>query len=271
MPRARMDPAIKARLLKRRSRGPHGDEHLSGRELVVERVSQWIFEGRLHGGDVLSQEDLAEILAMSRIPVRDGLIALESAGWVAIEPGVGAKAIGLDAASIEDSFEVFSTIWALLIRRSVLSCTDTDLLLAVSDRVQAAKTPSKMATESFEFVRVLSEMAGAPRLEAAFRNAGRIVPGDIFSVIPGAVEVQQSHLPGIGHATASHDVKRALALAASLCETHAENVIRFLADRGVIMPSSVIRSSGVQSQEVGSAQPSFGGSHTTDQAARLRR
>ena len=234
MPRARMDPAVKSRLMAAISESPVSGPDIPGRILVVECVRQWIFEGRLRGGDTLSQDDLADILGISRIPVRDGLIALESSGWVAIEPGVGAKTIGLDAASIEDNFEIFNVIWALMIRRAVLSGRPTAPLLAAAEHVESTITPSDMVAANDEFVSVLSHIAQAPRLEAAYRNAGRMVPGDIFHVVPGAVDVQRRHLPQIGRAVHNGDIGRALDLVASQQHAHVTALIQLLTERHVL-------------------------------------
>src|SRR5262245_27042168 len=119
MPRARMDPDVKARLVGANQPATTKPDRGTARDAVVDRVRGWIFEGHLRDGDATSQDDLADILGVSRIPVRDGLIALASAGWVEMDPGRGARAIGLDAAAVRDSFELFASIWSLLIRRAV--------------------------------------------------------------------------------------------------------------------------------------------------------
>jgi DNA-binding GntR family transcriptional regulator len=235
MPRARMQPEVKARLLDTAREDPGPSPRGAGRELVVEQVRRWIFEGRLRDGDALSQEDLADILGVSRIPVRDGLIALESAGWVVIEPGVGARAVGLDAAAVRDSLELFGDIWALLIRRAVEQKGDPSELVAAAARVKNAQSSAEMAQSNDAFVRALRALAAAPRLDAAFRNAARIVPGDFFAVVPDAIEVQRRHVPRIGAAVARGDVEKGAGLALAQHRSHARSIIRLLGDRGVLL------------------------------------
>jgi DNA-binding GntR family transcriptional regulator len=234
VPRARMQPEVKARLLESLSADQWHEREVTGGDLVVEKIRQWIFEGLLRDGDTLSQDDLADVLGLSRIPVRDGLIALEAAGWVCMVPGVGATAVGLDAAAIEDCFELFVTLWTLMINRAVQKDGDVDSLLSAAGSVQEAATPGEMASASEEFVTALCEVAGAPRLEAAFRSAGRIVPGDFFSVVPGAVDIQRKSVPGIGLAVARGEATAATALAMTQCRSHAKNLIRLLRRRGVL-------------------------------------
>ena len=186
MPRARMDPDVKARLLAVTT--VEADRR-SGRHLVVERVRRWIFEGHLRDGDVISQEDLAEILGTSRIPIRDGLISLEHGGWVIIEPGIGARAVDLDAAAVRDSFDLLGHIWCLLIRRVVERKAETKAILTAAERVARTRTAIQMTAANQQFVTALRSAAHAPRLDAAFQNAGRIVPGDFFATVPHAMSV----------------------------------------------------------------------------------
>ena len=47
---------------------------------VAEYVRGLIFEGRLRAGDRVLQAEIAQALGVSRIPVREGLVALESEG-----------------------------------------------------------------------------------------------------------------------------------------------------------------------------------------------
>ena len=232
MPRARMDPDVKARLLAVTTVEA---DHRSGRHLIVEQVRRWIFEGLLRDGDVISQEDLAEILGTSRIPVRDGLISLEHGGWVIIEPGIGARAVGLDAAAVRDTFDLLGHIWCLLIRRVVERDADTEEIHTASKQVARARTAIQMTNANQQFVTALRGAAHAPRLNAAFQNAGRIVPGDFFATVPHAMPVQRAHVPAMGAAIRAGDVDDACRLALSQHATHANNIVALLRRRGVLI------------------------------------
>lgn len=231
-----MEPAVKERLAGALApRDPAVPA--AGQVQVAEQVRRWIFDGVLRDGDVISQEDLAEVLGLSRIPVRDGLIALAAAGWVVIDPGTGARAVGLDHAAVHDSFELFGHIWSLLIRRSVERGRPAVGLRAAGDAVRVAMHPAAMRDANDRFVRELRALAGSPRLDAAFDNAARIVPGDFFAVVPRALEVQRKHVPAMARAIARGDAERAAALAVSQHRSHARNIVRLLEARSVIEPA----------------------------------
>ena len=53
-------------------------------------IRKLIFDGYLRPGARVHQDDVAQALGISRIPVREALIALEQQGWVTIEPNRGA-------------------------------------------------------------------------------------------------------------------------------------------------------------------------------------
>jgi DNA-binding GntR family transcriptional regulator len=229
-----MSPEVKARLAGGLD---HKNELVirgDGRNRVVEQIRRWIFDGSLRDGDVISQADVAELLGLSRIPVRDGLIALASSGWVIIDPGVGARAVGLDAASVRDNFELFGSIWSLLVRRAVERGDSTLDLDLASKLVTEARSPEEMVFANLRFVHSLRLLASAPRLDAAFRNASRIVPGDFFAVVPNAVETQQTYVPKISSAVIRGNVERGSKMAVALHQVHAQSVGQLLAQRGLL-------------------------------------
>ena len=237
MPRARMSVEVKERLAAHVARRADPADAVAGQHLVVENVRRWIFEGVLRDGDVLSQHELAEVLGLSRIPVRDGLIALASSGWVTMEPGVGSRAVGLGAADVRDSLELFGEIWALVIRRVVERAVDPAPLRVAANGVKASTTAAQMTKANESFVDALLGLAAAPRLTSAFHNASRIVPGRFFAVVPNAVEVQRRTVPRIASAIARADAAKGAEHAMAQHRAHARNLIALLASRGVLRAS----------------------------------
>jgi DNA-binding GntR family transcriptional regulator len=233
VPRARMSPEVKAALAAALTARPGAHVHGRASGRAADQLRRWIFDGVLRDGDVISQDDLAELLGVSRIPVRDAMIELDGAGWVVLEPGVGARAVGLDAAAVRDSFELFGTIWSLLARRAVERSADTAELVAAAGAVETASDADDMATANASFLAALRVAAAAPRLDAAFRSAARIVPGDFFAVVPDAIAVQRREVPRIAAAIRHADVGRAAELAMRLHRAHARSIGRLLARRGV--------------------------------------
>lgn len=65
---------------------------------AYEQLRMWLRDGTFSPGTMLSENDLAQRLAMSRTPVRAALRRLESDGWLTIYPQRGALVLTLSAA-----------------------------------------------------------------------------------------------------------------------------------------------------------------------------
>src|SRR5881227_2727330 len=107
--------AYEPRLARRSS----GDEAA----LLIRRM---IFEGELRPGERVPQDDVAAILGISRIPVREALIALEREGWVTIELHRGAFINALDDQAVRDHYELFGLVYGFAARRALARTPGTE-------------------------------------------------------------------------------------------------------------------------------------------------
>lgn len=88
-------------------------------QLVVETIREKILSGEIQAGQPLRQAALAEELNVSRIPVREALLQLESEGLVAFEPHKGATATELNAAHVDELFQLRAMLEADLLAASI--------------------------------------------------------------------------------------------------------------------------------------------------------
>src|SRR3989442_10074385 len=109
MVKATSSPRVYEPRLARRS---SGDEAA----LLIRRM---IFDGELHPGERVPQDDVAAMLGISRIPVREALIALEREGWVTIEMHRGAFVNALDEQAARDTYELFGLVYGFAVRRAI--------------------------------------------------------------------------------------------------------------------------------------------------------
>jgi DNA-binding GntR family transcriptional regulator len=79
-------------------------------EAAVERLRDMIVEGDLAVGERLHDANLAEILNVSRTPVREAIKLLANEGLVELLPGRGARVAELSMASVSELFEVIAGI-----------------------------------------------------------------------------------------------------------------------------------------------------------------
>lgn len=102
-------------------------------EQVTNEVRRSILSGALAPGESLSLRKLAEVLAVSFIPVRDALRVLEGEGLVVNPPGRSATVAPLDLDELHAIYRVRRTLEPDLGRRSCMALSDAEL-----DRLQDA-------------------------------------------------------------------------------------------------------------------------------------
>jgi DNA-binding GntR family transcriptional regulator len=73
---------------------------------AAEILRQRILSGDLRSGQPIRQEQIAQELGVSRIPLREALKQLEAEGFVTIEPHKGAVVSTLSMAEVEELFEL---------------------------------------------------------------------------------------------------------------------------------------------------------------------
>lgn len=103
---------------------------------VADILAERILSGALPPGARIKQDELADELATSRIPVRDALRILEARGLVTMRANAGARVTSLTRRDLEVSYEIRERIEPLLLADSVPHLTDADLadLRAVMER-----------------------------------------------------------------------------------------------------------------------------------------
>ena len=69
-------------------------------------IKDALCRGEIVAGDILSENQLAQDLGMSRTPVREALRTLASENWLEIKNGVGAYVKPLSSKDIEDLYEI---------------------------------------------------------------------------------------------------------------------------------------------------------------------
>jgi DNA-binding GntR family transcriptional regulator len=94
---------------------------------VADILAERILSGDLAPGARIKQDELAEELATSRIPVRDALRILEARGLVTMRANAGARVTSLTRRDLEVSYEIRERIEPLLLADSVPNLTDADL------------------------------------------------------------------------------------------------------------------------------------------------
>ena len=83
---------------------------MPARERAYHEIKYRILEGRLAPGTTLLENEVANLLAMSRTPIREALIKLEEERLVAVRPRRGFTVLEQSVDDIAEIYEVFSTL-----------------------------------------------------------------------------------------------------------------------------------------------------------------
>ena len=94
-------------------------EHKTRTELVADTIREMIISGELEASMLLKQTKLADMLGVSRIPIREALYQLEGEGLVSIETHKGATVTPISASEIAEIFDLRTTLECQLLQQSM--------------------------------------------------------------------------------------------------------------------------------------------------------
>lgn len=184
----------------------------SSGEQAARFIRELIFEGHLAPGSHVPQDDIAQQLGMSRIPIREALIALERQGWVHIERHRGAFVHALDPTAVHDHYELYGLIYGFAARRAIERSDDgfsARLAGHVKRLTALTDDASAFGREAKAFHADVVDSARSPRIAVALRSLSSLVPGDFFVRVPGSIAVERKGLAAIARAVNRGDADAA--------------------------------------------------------------
>ena len=101
--------------------------HLSLKETAYRYIRNQIASGELAPGARLSDLELAKAIGISRTPVREALIQLQSQGFVEQKPGLGPQVHAIDRPKLEEILEFREVIETAAIAKAAERITDAEL------------------------------------------------------------------------------------------------------------------------------------------------
>jgi len=214
-----------------------GLERTSNGAQVADYIRRLIFENRVQAGDRLQQDEIAAELGVSRIPVREAIIALDREGWVTIELNRGAFVNGLDENFIRDHYEILGLFYGLNARRAAERGTEEQIakLAAAARALNSASEAAEFSRRNSEFLSVLLHTTESRRMLSMGRVlTASIVPGNFFAEVPGAIRSQKRGVKAVVSAIRAGDGGRAEAEFAALLRGQADHVVALLVSRGLV-------------------------------------
>ena len=227
--KATSSPRVYEPRLARRS---SGDEAA----LLIRRM---IFDGELHPGERVPQDDVAAMLGISRIPVREALIALEREGWVTIEMHRGAFVNALDARSVRDHYELFGLVYGFAARLAIARA-GPELVARLSELMAACEAtddPVEFGTYASAFQATVVDAAQSPKVKVLLRAMSALVPGDFFALVPDAMSVWRRGFTAVLRAFRRGDGTAAADEFLRAMRRIGEKVVAVFEERGLFEPA----------------------------------
>jgi DNA-binding GntR family transcriptional regulator len=211
-----------------------GLQRQSSGEQAALYIRRLIFDGHLRPGTRVPQDEVAQALGVSRIPVREALIALEREGWVTIEMHRGAFINALDEQAVRDHYDLFGLVYGFAaqraLRRGQASLVDD---LSKLDREIGSDTPEEVNRLAQAFHATVVNAAHSPRIKVVLRAMSGLVPGNFFSLVEGSVEVERKGHAAILRALKRGDGERAAEEYGRMMRQHGELVVKLFKQRGL--------------------------------------
>ncbi|MBA9005452.1 GntR family transcriptional regulator [Thermomonospora cellulosilytica] len=208
---------------------------MSSGEQVRLYVRRLIFDGVLRQGQRVPQDAIAQTLGVSRIPVREALIALEREGWMTIIPHRGVFVNALDEAAVRDHYELYGLFHGFAVRRAVerRGAELAERLAPISKQIADARDVEELQDLSLRFHRLVVESAQSPRLRSMLRQMTGIVPGNFFELVPGADAVERRGTAAIVRAIRKGDAAKAEQEYAAMLRRQGDLVVELFRKRGM--------------------------------------
>ena len=133
---------------------------------VADVLAERILSGSLAPGSRIKQDELADELSTSRIPVRDALRMLEAKGLVIMRANAGARVATLSLRDLEMSYEIRERIEPLLLADSVPNLTAADIadMRAVLEALDGERDVDRAVSLGREFHRISYRRHNTPLL-----------------------------------------------------------------------------------------------------------
>ena len=146
-------------------------------EEVANQLREMILSGRLASGERIDQDAVAEAHGMSRLPVREALIALEQEGLVVNEPRRGAYVTDVSPEDVLDQYEVYGVVAGIASARAAerLGAAEIAELRKAHEHFVKAKGGAAQQRSNEEFHRIINR-AGGRRLKSMLGLLARSLP-----------------------------------------------------------------------------------------------
>lgn len=150
---------------------------------VAQHVRDLILSGELRPGHRIDQDAIAEELGVSRLPVREALITLETEGLVEGIARRGMYVAQLERDDIRDHYEMYGMLSGIAASR-LAGSPDPDVLEqleGVQREMRATEDPHEHDRLNFDFHQLINRAGASRRLRSVLRMLSQNMPSAFFA------------------------------------------------------------------------------------------
>jgi DNA-binding GntR family transcriptional regulator len=135
-------------------------------EQVTQRLRQMLVESRIAPGAKLNERELAQVLQVSRTPLREAIKRLAAEGLVELLPNRGAIAVALSEADVLNTFELMAGLEGLSGELAAQRITAAELaeIRAMHFEMMGAYTRADLSNYSRIYALILSAINAAAKI-----------------------------------------------------------------------------------------------------------
>jgi DNA-binding GntR family transcriptional regulator len=207
-------------------------------EEVASYVRGLIVSGAVRPGEFLRMEPIAEAVGVSNTPVREGLLALQSEGFVRLQPRRGFVVAPFSAQDVHDLFWAQAQLAGELAARAAVNMTPEQLkgLMAVHKlhgEAMAEGDLERVSELGHEFHRHINRAADSYRLALLLKSIVKQLPSEFYIHIEGQLEATVKKHRRLVTALRKGEAEKARTLMEEHVIEGADYLIKTLKQRGI--------------------------------------
>ncbi|WP_066898659.1 GntR family transcriptional regulator [Mycolicibacterium houstonense] len=174
-------------------------------DVASAHVRELIVSGQLQAGEFIRPETVAEQLAISATPAREGLLQLQTEGFLSVEPRRGFMVTALSSEDIRDIYDAQALLGGELTARAAAAITPATVeeLERIQDALEKAAAANGFDEEerlNHQFHELIYRLSGSRKIRWLIKTTLAYAPRKFFAAVEGWPEASaQDHRAIIEH------------------------------------------------------------------------
>ncbi|WP_407939300.1 GntR family transcriptional regulator [Mycolicibacterium septicum] len=188
-------------------------------DVASAHVRELIVSGQLHSGEFIRPETIADELGISATPAREGLLQLQTEGFLSVEPRRGFMVTALSSDDIRDIYDAQALLGGELTARTAATITETavDELERIQEALERAAAANDFDEEerlNHQFHALIYQLSGSRKMRWLIKTTLAYAPRKFFAAVEGWPEASaQDHRAIIEHLRTKDPEKARAAMA----------------------------------------------------------